>query len=220
MGMQPDPTPITGEEETLIRKLGLNENIRTGLLTGKARFYTLTLDRETALSAGSAVCCPLRIGNGFVVKDCDFGHNRSRGILIKASKGEVSGNRIVKSRMAAVMISPEFWWMEAGTSSDLVIKDNIIEGCLQTPIQILAHGGNGHPLPAGAHRNISITANRFVDCAWPLVRVTSTRGLIIEDNELPKTPPARQLASSGGKSPLVIELEQCEDVTSDILARD
>lgn len=78
------------------------------------------------------MCCPLRIGSGFVVKDCDFGHNRSRGILIKASKGEVSGNRIVKSRMAAVLVSPEFWWMEAGTSSDLVIKDNFIEGCLQT----------------------------------------------------------------------------------------
>lgn len=44
---------------------------------------------------GSAVCNPLRTGNGFVVKDCDFGHNRSRGILIKASKGEVTGNRIV-----------------------------------------------------------------------------------------------------------------------------
>jgi hypothetical protein len=25
MEMQPDPTPITGEEETLIRKLGLNK---------------------------------------------------------------------------------------------------------------------------------------------------------------------------------------------------
>jgi hypothetical protein len=220
MEMQPDPTPLTEEEKNLIQKLSLNENLRTGLLTGKTKFYTLTLDREIALPPGSAVCCPLRIGSGFVVKDCNFGHNRSRGILIKASHGEVTGNRIINSRMAAVLVSPEFWWMEAGSSSDVVVKDNFIEGCLQTPIQILAHGGHGHPLPAGAHRNIFITANRFVDCAWPLIRVTSTHGLIIEDNELPKTPPARQLASSGGNSPPVIELEQCEDVTSDILARD
>jgi hypothetical protein len=56
---------VTEEEKNLIQKLGLNENIRTGLLTGKARFYTLTLDREIELPAGSAVCCPLRIGNGF-----------------------------------------------------------------------------------------------------------------------------------------------------------
>jgi hypothetical protein len=218
MEMQPDPSPITEDEKKLIQKLGLNENIRTGLLTEKARFYTLTLDREIELPGGSAVCSSLRVGNGFMVKDCDFGHNRSRGILIKASKGEVTGNRIVKSQMAAILISPEFWWMEAASSSDVFVKDNIIEGCLQTPIQILAPGGNGQTLPSGTHRNISITGNRMVDCAWPLIRVTSTRGLIIKDNELPETPPARQLASSGGKCPLSMELEKCEDVTSDIVA--
>ena len=213
--IQPDPTPITGEEETLIRKLGLNENIRTGLLTGKARFYTLTLDRETALPAGSAVCCPLRVGSGFAVKDCDFGHNRSRGILIKASKGEITSNRIVKSRMAAVLVSPEFWWMEAASSSEVVVKDNLIEGCLQTPIQILAPGGNGRPLPPGAHRNISILGNRMADCRWPLIRATSTSGLIIKSNEHAKSPPAWQLADPHAGSVVAIEFEQCEDVTSE-----
>jgi hypothetical protein len=214
MEMQPDPTPITGEEETLIRSLGLNENIRTGLLTGKARFYTLTLDRETALPGGSAVCSSLRVGNGFVVKDCDFGHNRSRGILIKASKGEVTGNRIVKSRMAAVLVSPEFWWMEAGCSSDLMIQDNTIKGCLQTPIQIHAKGGDGQPLPAGAMHNISILNNRFEDCAWPLIHVTSTSGLIFKDNEYSKAHPEWQPLSSVGKTLESIELEQCENVES------
>ena len=185
------------------------------MLSGKAEFYTITLDREISLPAGSAVCSSLRVGNGFVVKDCDFGHNRSRGILIKASKGEVSGNRITNSRMAAVLVSPEFWWMEAASSSDVVVKDNVIEGCLQTPIQILAPGGNGQTLPSGTHRNISITGNRMVDCAWPLIHVTSTRGLIIKGNQFPETPPAWQPASPGGKIHVAIELEQCEDVTSD-----
>jgi hypothetical protein len=214
MDMQLDPTRITEEEKTLIQKLGLDEDIRENLLTGKAQFYTLKLDRDIKLPAGSAVCCPLRVGNGFAVKDCDFGHNRSRGILIKASKGEVTGNRIVKSRMAAVLISPEFWWMEAGISSDLVIKDNSIERCLQTPVQILAPGGNGLPLPVGAHRNISILNNRIKDCAWPLIHVTSTSGLIVTDNEFPKAYPEWQTVSSGGKTLETIELEQCENVKS------
>ncbi len=213
--IQLDPTPITESEKNLIAKLGLDERIRTGLLTGKAEFYTLTLDREIVIPAGSAVCSSLRVGNGFVVKDCDFGHNRSRGILIKASKGEVSSNRIVKSHMAAVLISPEFWWMEAGISSDLVINDNFIEGCQQTPIQILAPGGDRHPLPPGTHRNIAITGNRMVDCAWPLIKVTSTSGLTIKGNPFPETPPAWQPASPAGKSRVAIELEQCENVTSD-----
>ncbi len=215
--MEPDPAPINEEEKTLISKLRFDSRIRKALLTGEAVFYTLTLDRDINLPNGSLVCCPLRIGSGFVVKDCDFGHNRSRGILIKASKGEVTGNRIVKSRMAAVLISPEFYWMEAGSSSDVVVKDNYIEGCLQTPIQILAHGGDFKTLPSGAHRNISILENRMIDCSWPLIRATSTSGLIIKDNKLPGTPPAGQLARPHGGTPMAIELEECEGVTSDIL---
>ena len=207
--MQPDPTPVTEPEKALIRTLGLDERVRSGLLEGKAVFYTLTLDRGIALPPGSAVCCPLRIGNGFAVKDCDFGHNRSRGILIKASKGEVSGNRIVNSRMAAVLVSPEFWWMEAGIASDLVVKNNTIKGCLLTPIQILARGGNGQFLPAGARRNISILNNRIEDCAWPLIHVTSTSGLTIEGNVLPAAPPA-QPPGNDGKPTEPIRLEHCE----------
>ena len=140
------------------------------------------------------------------MKDCDFGHNRSRGILIKASKGEVTGNRIINSRMAAVLVTPEFWWMEAGISCDVVVKDNTIKGCLQTPIQILAPGGNGKPLPAGAHRNISILNNRIEDCVWPLIHVTSTSGLSIKGNQFPQEPPRNPDDRKPGSSePILIE---------------
>lgn len=199
---QPDPEPITEQEKAFIRKLRIDERVRSGLLDGEARLYTLTLDREISLPPGSAVCCPLRLGNGFAVTDCDFGDNRSRGILIKASNGEVSGNRITNSRMAAVLISPEFWWMEAGMSSDVVVRDNFIKGCLQTPIQIHARGGNRQILPAGALRNISILNNRIEDCAWPLIHVTSTSGLSIEGNILPAAP--------SGKASDPVLLENCE----------
>lgn len=200
-----DPEPITGKEKAFIRQLRMDESMRADLLDGNAVLYTLTLDREVSLAPGSALCCPLRLGRGFVVKDCDFGDNRSRGILIKASKGEVSGNRITHSRMAAVLISPEFWWMEAGMSSDVVVKDNLIKGCLQTPIQIHARGGNRKILPAGALRNISIINNRIEDSAWPLIHVTSTSGLTIEGNVLPDAPPANH-----AKSIKPILLENCE----------
>jgi hypothetical protein len=178
--------PMTTEEKAFIRKLRMDDDMRSGLLGEKVAIYKLTLDREVSLAPGSAVCCPLRLGRGFAVKDCEFGDNRSRGILIKASKGEVSGNRITNSRMAAVLISPEFWWMEAGLSSDVTIKDNLIEGCLESPIQIRALGGNRQILPAGALRNISIVNNRIEDGALPLIHVTSTSGLTIKDNLLPE----------------------------------
>ena len=200
-----DPSPVTGAEKAFIRKLRMDERMRAELLDGEAVLHTLTLDREVAIPPGSAVCCPLRLGQGFAVKDCDFGDNRSRGILIKASKGEVSGNRITNSRMASVLISPEFWWMEAGMSSDVVVKDNIIKGSLQTPIQIHARGGNRQILPAGALRSISILNNRIEDSVWPLIHVTSTSGLTIEGTVLPAAPPENQAAPA---EPIL--LENCE----------
>lgn len=205
---QPDSQPFTEQEKAFIRKLRMDERMRTELLQGDETCYTLTLDREVTLPPGSLVCCPLRLGNGFVVKDCDFGHNRSRGILIKASNGEVSGNRITHSRMHAILVSPEFWWMEAGMSSDVVIRDNIIKGCLETPIQIHARGGNRKILPAGALRNISILNNRIEDSAWPLIHVTSTSGLTIKGNVLPSAP-SGQAPGNPDKSSEPILLENC-----------
>lgn len=150
------------------------------------------------------------MGSGFLVQNCDFGDNRSRGILIKASQGEVAGNRVHRSRMAAVLIAPEFEWMEAGCSSDVVVKDNKFEGIGQTPIRILAAGGNGKPLSAGAHRNISVLNNRFEDCPWPLVEANSVTGLKVSGNVWP---PAALPGSRGvkpGQPAVPVRLLNCE----------
>jgi hypothetical protein len=205
---RPDPEPFSPQEEAFIRRLRMDEGMRADLLEGKAKFHKLTLDREISLAPGSLLCCPLRIGGGFAVKGCDFGDNRSRGILIKAGKGEVSSNSITNTRMAAVLISPEFWWMEGGMSSDVVVKDNGIKGCRETPIQIHARGGDRRILPAGALRDISVLNNRFDDCAWPLIHVTSTSGLVVRGNVFPAQPPGP--ARGHGRPVPPVVLEDCE----------
>jgi hypothetical protein len=186
--IQPDPEPFIPEEIEFIRALRMDNRMRTSLLEEEAQTFILTLDREISLPPGTLICNADRLGHGFAVKDCDFGDNRSRGILIKASNGEISGNRITNSRMHAILVSPEFWWMEAGMSSNLIIQNNHIRGCLETPIEIHALGGKRTILPAGTLRDISITNNRIEDSAWPLIRVTSTSGLHIDGNILPEPP--------------------------------
>lgn len=181
--------PMTDDERAFFEKVTLNADIRRGLLQGRARFYQMTLDRGVALPIGSAVCSGNRVGNGFIVKDCDFGFNRSRGILIKASRGQVTGNTITHGWMAAVLVSPEFWWMEAASSSDVTISNNKIIGCRRPAIEVVAPGGDGHPLASGAHRNISITGNEFIDSVWPCIRVESTSGLVIDGNQLQPSEP-------------------------------
>jgi parallel beta-helix repeat protein len=146
----------------------------------------VTLDRAVELPMGSLIASARRMGNGFLVQGCDFGFNRSRGILIKASDGKVINNKITESWMMAVLVSPEYWWLESGSSNNVEIRGNVITGCRGRPIFVHAQGGEGlitgKAAPAGAHNNITIVGNTMTDCPVPGIEVTSTEGLKIADN--------------------------------------
>lgn len=212
VSIEPATEPLSAAEKAFLQEAKLVDMVRQQF-SRNAKVYSLVLDREINPPPGSAVCASLRIGNGFLVKNCDFGDNRSRGILIKASQGEVTGNRVHRSRMAAVLISPEFEWMEAGCSSDVVVKDNMFEGIGQTPIRILAEGGNGKPLLAGAHRNISVINNRFKDCPWPLIEANSVAGLTLAGNVWPQRESPGHGAGQSGKPAVPVLLLNCEEST-------
>ncbi len=146
--------------------------------------YAITLDREVRLPMGSVICSANRAGNGFLVKDCQFGFNRSRGIIIKASHGEVSNNYIEGTHMQSILVSPEYFWLEGDCASDVKITGNTIRDCAAIPICVQANGGNGNFSPAGAHRNIVISDNTIADCGMPGIMVTSTAGLKLTNNTL------------------------------------
>jgi hypothetical protein len=174
---------IQDAERAFLLKQRMNEDLRTakGALN---QAFTITLDREIAIPMGGLICSANRTGNGFVVKDCIFGYNRSRGILIKASHGQVSGNRMEGCEMSAILVAPEYWWLEAGSSSDLQITGNTITSCRGIPICIEATAGNGDIAPAGAHQDITIVGNRVKDCPAPGILICSTSGLQVENNTL------------------------------------
>ena len=174
--------PILEDDRAFLAKQNLDADLKSA--RGLSRAFMLRLDREVSISRGGIVCSANRIGNGFAVRNCDFGFNRSRGILIKASHGEVIGNRMEVCWMSAILVSPEYWWLEAGTSIDLKIIGNTITNCGGVPIRIEATGGNGDIAPAGAHRDITITGNTVTGCAMPGILVTSTADLRIGRNTL------------------------------------
>ena len=208
--------PLSADEVSFIARLNLNADNKRRLLSADARLFRVTLDHPVDLPMGSAICSGNRVGNGFAVRNCDFGYNRSRGILIKASRGEVSGNRITHGWMAAVLVSPEFWWSEAASSSDVKISGNTIVGCRRPAIEVVAPGGDGKPLASGAHRNITIADNVIEGCAWPVLRIQSTDGLVIANNRIPATEPAAMnppLAEPwrwGKASAVPMLIEQCD----------
>ena len=213
--IEPDG-PITEAELAFLKKLSLNPHNKERYLNGQAKFYKLTLDRPTALPMGSMVCSANRVGNGFQVSGCDFGFNRSRGILIKASHGQVTDNKLTHCWMAAVLVSPEYWWSESASSCAVTVSDNTIVGCRLPAIEVMAPGGNGKPLPSGTHRDIAILDNTLRDCPWPNIRVTSTSGLVIKGNRLTATepkvfvPPLAHTWSWGTNAPSAVSVEFCE----------
>jgi hypothetical protein len=173
---------VKPEEQTFLKAQHMNQNTKEALSKPNTDAWTLTLDRAVDLSMGSVVASTRHTGNGFLVKDCDFGFNRSRGILIKGSNGQVINNRLTGCWMASVLVAPEWWWLESGSSSDLVIADNHITDCRATAIEIVARGGTGALAPSGAHKNIVIRNNAILNSPLPTIYVSSTDRLVISGN--------------------------------------
>jgi parallel beta-helix repeat protein len=192
------------------------QSMDAGLKSGRSltRACTITLDRQVSMPIGSVICAANRVGNGFSVKGCDFGFNRSRGILIKASHGQVIGNHMEGCQMSAILVTPEYWWLEAGSSSDVLISGNTIRRCAGIPICVDAAGGDGSIAPAGDHRNITISGNTVDDCSMPGILVTSTTGLRLQNNTLnlrrDSTPLPPQMRQAGLKELEPIVQIQCE----------
>jgi hypothetical protein len=164
--IQPAGT-IRDDERAFLSRQQMDAGLKSARGGSLGKACTITLDREVNIPRGGLICAANRIGNGFKVQGCSFGFNRSRGILIKASDGDVRDNHLEGCWMSPILVSPEYWWLEAGSSSDLKITGNSISDCRGIPICIEATGGDGEIAPAGAHRNITITGNTVRRCAMP-----------------------------------------------------
>ena len=208
---------ITDEERAWLLRQHMDQGIRS---RGLGRAFKVTLDRSVELGRGAVIASTRRAGNGFLVQGCMFGHNRSRGILIKASHGRIVDNILVGSWMEAIKVSPEYWWLESGSSNDLVIRGNTIRACRGIGIAVYAHGGTGKVAPSGAHRNITIADNHVERrSAQPNIAVTSTRGLVLRNNQYHSYPDEPAGAWAGGSLGLDRErawsvmIRDCTEVT-------
>lgn len=186
----------TIQEQAFMSRQRMHKPFTEGSLR---QIYEVVIDRPVDLAQGSVIAAANRMGNGFRVTQCDFGFNRSRGILIKASHGEVSDNRLEGCVGEAIKVAPEFWWLEAGSSNDVRITGNTIQRCGGMGIAVYAEAGAGGMAPAGAYNNIVIEGNRLRDVGARGIWVTSTRGLTLRNNDFGDIEPD-------------IKLEQCEDV--------
>jgi hypothetical protein len=163
---------VMAEEAVRLKKLKLKPST-VGFLKNA---YVIQLDRKMDLPFGSLICSLNRKGNGFSVEDCTFGNNRSRGILIKASDGEVRGNHIENCHGQAIKIAPELYWLESGYSRNLLIKGNTVINSGEEALLIEPIGKDG-----SGFENIRVSENCFSTHHNPPVSFPSV-GVVFEDN--------------------------------------
>ena len=178
-------SPVSTEERSFIDAQRFSGD---GTKTRTAEFaYVVTLDRTVSLPKGSVIASSNKIGNGFKVDSCIFGPNRSRGIIAKASNGIIANNRLVDNWGHAIKVSPEYKWLEAGSSNNITITNNVIMGCHDVPIGVYTEGGDGGYGPSGGHHDITITKNTIMDSANPGIFVTSTTNLVLGTENIIKS---------------------------------
>ena len=182
VAITPDGT-VTAEESKFLLAQQMNQQAKESMSKPKTKALSITLDREVNLPMGSVITSMNHMGNGFLVQDCDFGMNRSRGILIKASNGKITGNKTTGNWGHGIHIAPEWWWLESGSSNDIDVRENIIKDCRDIAIKIEARAGNGQRAPAGAHNRITLINNSITGSPLPNIDVSSTKGLTIAGNK-------------------------------------
>jgi len=148
----------------------------------------------SGLSVGDLIYSKARTGNNFKIENDTVGYNRSRGVLIKASNGTIKNNYVRGSMEAGIVLAPEFYWMEAGCSSNVEISNNLISKCWfgasswgnnqAAPLTVVSLNGSKAISAAGGFTNISIHDNTITGCPKPNVVLTSINGYTFYNNQL------------------------------------
>ena len=193
VAITPDGEP-TEEEKAFIATLNFWPGARDSWFK---KAFRVELGDEVALPPGSVIVSNRRQGNGFVVRNCDFGPNRARALQIKASNGLIENNHMLGLEMCAIDVTSEpVPFMEGGCSRNVAIVGNDIEGC-GGGIVVSGVTPSGRPLKAGAHSNIRIVGNR-VSSPSPALKVVGCAGLELSGNDF---------HAEGGEA---IELVNCQ----------
>lgn len=168
---------ISAEELERIKTLPSNDNIKAALLNPENQYQNIVVDKVVDFELGAVVGNRDRMGNGFLVKDCNFSFNRSRGVLIKASNGMVVNNVFEGNWISSILVTPETWWLESGCSDNVFIEGNrIIGNKRKYAINVSGSGYSQKPAPAGLHCGITVKNNEFENCLSPMIRFQSVKG--------------------------------------------
>ncbi|CAL8472258.1 g11800 [Coccomyxa elongata] len=122
-------------------------------------------------------------GNGFTLINNTVAYNRGRGTLLKANNGVITGNQFIQPKFIAAQITPEFFFVEADFSSNLLIDGNIFDSYFGgIEIAFINDHDNFNPGKFQNHANINITNNIIRNAADQPLLITSSVGVVVRNN--------------------------------------
>jgi len=96
--------------------------------TSGAFEYRLTLTAAVQVDPGDSAIDASATSEGFIIAGNVIGDNYARGMLIQASNGYIIGNRIQRSSLGGIIMSPEALILEAGWVRNVEVAWNEISG--------------------------------------------------------------------------------------------
>jgi len=167
---------------------------------------TVTLDHECNIPPGCYAYNPDACGAGYKIINCVLGSSRSRGIIAKADNGLIEGNSIYNAAVAAIKIGNDGLSGESGYGSNLVVRNNIINGNGQST------GGVDGAIHIGAgdlkqNKNIVIEGNVIIGPALSCFLFEGADGITIANNTLVNT------AQDATRDTCIMWLRSCDNVS-------
>ena len=160
-------------------------------LFARRRFARLTLDRPVdGMTVGWRLGDPAACGAGYVVRNCTIRDHRARGMLLKADDGLVENNLVEGSTIAGLVISPEFYWNEAGYSCRVTVRGNTFRRCGYATATaghpqaaaVCVTGESDHVGTGWGNRDVTIEHNAFEDCDGCNLLVNDAAGVAVVGN--------------------------------------
>jgi len=165
------------------------------------KYYEVKVDVPLAVAPGDLVISPDRQGNHFLVQDCRLGHNRARGILVKASSGVIERNRIEDVGTCGIALGPEFaYWLEGDYVSDVVVRNNELRevgvgaaivrhdrAVLVGAISVYALAPDRRLPPGANNMNLTIESNRIDSCGGIGMLIACAKNVQVRSNTIANT---------------------------------
>jgi hypothetical protein len=163
------------------------KSVRTTLSDNtRGPYFNVTLDHPVQAAFDYLAENPAATGAGYILRYNTIRNHRARGMLLKASNGLVEHNDIDGSTMGGIVLTPEFWWNEAGYSRNVIIRNNIVRHVAYAPHQlggvVIAALNGPRPVDGYGDQNIVIKNNTFEDINGVNLLITSAKDILVKNN--------------------------------------